>query len=81
MNKAIAVMLAAIIILLGFGLAVTSYHLDKQITINYNNKHLTDSLEQEIYLLQMSVDKQIFIVNQISEIHPNLVDSIIKDTE
>lgn len=81
MNRAIAVMLAAIILLLGSGLAVTSYHLDKQITINYNNKHLTDSLEQEIYLLQMSVDKQIFIVNQISEIHPNLVDSIIKDTE
>lgn len=81
MNKAIAVMLSAIILLLGSGLAVTTYNLDKQITINYNNKHLTDSLEQEIYMLQMSVDKQIFIVNQISEIHPKLVDSIIKDTE
>lgn len=81
MNKAIAVMLAAIILLLGTGLAVTSYHLDKQISINYNNAKVTDSLKEEIYMLQMSVDKQIFIVNQISEIHPNLVDSIIKDTE
>lgn len=81
MNKAIAVMLAAIILLLGSGLAVTSYHLDKQISINYNNARVTDSLKEEIYMLQMSVDKQIFIVNQISEIHPNLVDSIIKDTE
>lgn len=81
MNKAIAVMLAAIILLLSSGLAVTSYHLDKQISINYNNAKLTDSLKEEIYMLQMSVDKQIFIVNQISEIHPNLVDSIIKDTE
>jgi hypothetical protein len=81
MNKAILVMLGGIVLLLGFGLAISTYHLDKQIEINYNNKHLTDSLEQEIYMLQMSVDKQIFIVNQISEIHPNLVDSIIKDTE
>lgn len=81
MNKAISVMLAAIILLLGSGLAVTSYHLDKQITINYNNAKVTDSLKEEIYMLEMSVDKQIFIVNQISEIHPKLVDSIIRETE
>jgi hypothetical protein len=81
MNKAIAVMLGVILLLLGSGLAVSTYHLDKQIQINYNNARVTDSLKQEIYLLEMSVDKQIFIVNQISEIHPNLVDSIIKDIE
>jgi hypothetical protein len=81
MNKAIAVMLGVILLLLGSGLAVSTYHLDKQIQINYNNARVTDSLKQEIYFLEMSVDKQIFIVNQISEIHPNLVDSIIKDTE
>ena len=74
-------MVGAILLLLGIGLAVSTYHLDRQITINYNNAKVTDSLNQEIYMLQMSVDKQIFIVNQISEIHPNLVDSIIKDTE
>lgn len=81
MNRAIAVMMGVILLLLASGLAVSTYHLDKQIEINYNNARITDSLSQEIYLLQMSVDKQIFIVNQISEIHPNLVDSIIKDTE
>lgn len=81
MNKAVIVMLVGIMLLLGSGLAVTTYHLDKQIQINYNNKHITDSLEQEIYLLQMNVDKQIFIINQIAEFHPNLVDSIIKDIE
>ena len=74
-------MLGVILLLLGSGLAVSTYHLDKQIQINYNNARVTDSLKQEIYFLEMSVDKQIFIVNQISEIHPNLVDSIIKDTE
>lgn len=81
MNKAVIVMLVGILLLLGSGLAVTTYHLDKQIQINYNNKHITDSLEQEIYLLEMNVDKQIFIINQIAEFHPNLVDSIIKDIE
>ena len=74
-------MVGIIMLLLVVGLAVSTYHLDRQITINYNNAKVTDSLKQEIYMLQMSVDKQIFIVNQISEIHPNLVDSIIKDTE
>jgi len=81
MNKAVIVMLVGILLLLGSGLAVTTYHLDKQIEINYNNKHITDSLEQEIYLLEMNVDKQVFIINQIAEFHPNLVDSIIKDIE
>jgi hypothetical protein len=81
MNKAISFMVGIIMLLLVVGLAVSTYHLDRQITINYNNAKVTDSLKQEIYMLQMSVDKQIFIVNQISEIHPNLVDSIIKDTE
>ena len=74
-------MVGIIMLLLLVGLVVSTYHLDRQITINYNNAKVTDSLKQEIYMLQMSVDKQIFIVNQISEIHPNLVDSIIKDTE
>lgn len=74
-------MVGIIMLLLFVGLVVSTYHLDRQITINYNNAKVTDSLKQEIYMLQMSVDKQIFIVNQISEIHPNLVDSIIKDTE
>jgi hypothetical protein len=81
MNKAISFMVGIIMLLLFVGLVVSTYHLDRQITINYNNAKVTDSLKQEIYMLQMSVDKQIFIVNQISEIHPNLVDSIIKDTE
>jgi len=81
MNKAISFMVGIIMLLLVVGLAVSTYHLDRQITINYNNAKVTDSLKQEIYMLQMSVDKQILIVNQISEIHPNLVDSIIKDTE
>lgn len=81
MNKAVIIMLVGIMLLLGSGLAVTTYHLDKQIEINYNNKHITDSLQQEIYLLQMNVDKQVFIINQIAEFHPNLVDSIIKDIE
>ena len=74
-------MLVAIMFLFAVGLALTSYQLDRQITINYNNSRVTDSLKEEIYLLQMNVDKQIFIINQISEIHPNLVDSIINDTE
>ena len=74
-------MFIILLLLLGLGLSVSTYHLDKQIEINYNNAKVTDSLNQEIYMLQMNVDKQIFIINQISEIQPNLVDSIIKDTE
>jgi hypothetical protein len=81
MNKAIAIMFIVLLLLLASGLAVSTYHLDKQIEINFNNAKVTDSLNEEIYMLQMSVDKQIFIVNQILEIHPNLVDSIIKNTE
>ena len=74
-------MFIVLLLLLASGLGISTYHLDKQIEINYNNAKVTDSLKQEIYMLEMSVDKQLFIVNQISEIHPNLVDSIIKDTE
>ena len=74
-------MLLALMLLFAGGFALTTYQLDRQITINYNNSRVTDSLKEEIYLLQMNVDKQIFIINQISEFHPKVVDSIINDTE
>jgi len=49
MNKAIAIMFIVLLLLLASGLAVSTYHLDKQIEINFNNAKVTDSLNEEIF--------------------------------
>lgn len=48
---------------------------------NENIEKVLDSVRDDNYLLKMSLDKQIFIIDQLHDIHPKDVDKVLNDTE
>ena len=48
---------------------------------NENIEKVLDSVRDDNYLLKMSLDKQIFIIDQLHDLHPKDVDKVLNETE
>ena len=81
MLRAIFVILCALIIVLATFVFVESYDLHYMVKQVESSHAKIDSLNGELQVMRLNVDRMDFIINQIREKHPKEVDDIINDTE
>ena len=81
MARSLFIIFILTIITLSVFLGYSSYNVHYLVKTNEKAVKLTDSLREDNEMLKMNLDKQIFIIDQIHELHPKEVDNIINDTE
>jgi archaellum component FlaG (FlaF/FlaG flagellin family) len=81
MARSIFILFIVAIIILATFLGYSTYNVHYLIKVNEKTSKTLDSLRDENEMLKMNLDKQIFIINQIQELHPKEVTQIINDTE
>ena len=81
MSWALFLIFVCLIIVLSVFLGYSTYNVHYLVKRNEKVEKVLDSVREDNYLLKMSLDKQIFIIDQLHDIHPSDVDKVINETE
>lgn len=81
MARALFVIFISLILILSVFLGYSTYNVHYLVKKNEALEKVLDSVRDDNYLLKMNLDKQVFIIDQVHEIHPKEVDKIINETE
>jgi len=81
MSRALFLIFACVIVVLFVFLGYSTYNVHYLVKRNEHVEKVLDSVREDNYLLKMSLDKQIFIIDQLHDLHPKDVDKVLNETE
>lgn len=81
MSRLLFLIFVCLILILSVFLGYSTYNVHYLVKRNENVEKVLDSVREDNYLLKMNLDKQIFIIDQLHELHPKDVDKVLNETE